>query len=176
MIWLDIVFLVPLLWGAYSGFKKGLIAQVLGLTSLFAGVWLGVNYQQMVSPFLIEKVQEKYLSISCFIVLFFSVIILGAITTKIMEKFANFIQLKLINKLVGLILGVLKISSFLVIAVSIIQTWDSQSIMIDQSTKENSLFFPVFNALCPSFICTMNCLIGNIFSIFFQSKMQFAKN
>ena len=156
MIWLDIVFLVPLLWGAYSGFKKGLIAQVLGLTSLFAGVWLGVNYQEMVSPFLIEKVQEKYLSISCFIVLFFSVIILGAITTKIMEKFANFIQLKLINKLVGLILGVLKISSFLVIAVSIIQTWDSQSIMIDQSTKENSLFFPVFNNIGNSIIPNLN--------------------
>ena len=156
MIWLDIVFLVPLLWGAYSGFKKGLIAQVLGLTSLFAGVWLGVNYQEMVSPFLIEKVQEKYLSISCFIVLFFSVIILGAITTKIMEKFANFIQLKLINKLVGLILGVLKISSFFVIAVSIIQTWDSQSIMIDQSTKENSLFYPVFNNIGNSILPNLN--------------------
>ena len=156
MIWLDIVFLVPLLWGAYSGFKKGLIAQVLGLTSLFAGVWLGVNYQEMVSPFLIEKVQEKYLSIICFIVLFFLVIILGAITTKIMEKFANFIQLKLINKLVGLILGVLKISSFLVIAVSIIQTWDSQSIMIDQSTKENSLFFPVFNNIGNSILPKLN--------------------
>ena len=156
MIWLDIVFLVPLLWGAYSGFKKGLIAQVLGLTSLFAGVWLGVNYQEMVSPFLIEKVQEKYLSISCFIVLFFLVIILGAITTKIIEKFANFIQLKLINKLVGLILGVLKISSFLVIAVSIIQTWDSQSIMIDQSTKENSLFFPVFNNIGNSILPNLN--------------------
>ena len=156
MIWLDIVFLVPLLWGAYSGFKKGLIAQVLGLTSLFAGVWLGVNYQEMVSPFLIEKVQEKYLSISCFIVLFFSVIILGAITTKIMEKFANFIQLKLINKLVGLILGVLKISSFLVITVSIIQTWDPQSIMIDQSTKENSLFFPVFNNIGNSILHNLN--------------------
>ena len=156
MIWLDIVFLVPLLWGAYSGFKKGLIAQLLGLTSLFAGVWLGVNYQQMVSPFLIEKVQEKYLSISCFIVLFFSVIILGAITTKIMEKFANFIQLKLINKLVGLILGVLKISSFLVIVVSIIQTWDSQSIMIDQSTKENSLFFPDFNNIGNSILPNLN--------------------
>ena len=156
MIWLDIVFLVPLLWGAYSGFKKGLIAQVIGLTSLFAGVWLGVNYQEMVSPYLIEKVQERYLSISCFIVLFFSVIILGAITTKIMEKFANFIQLKLINKLVGLILGVLKISSFLVIAVSIIQTWDSQSIMIDQSTKENSLFFPVFNNIGNSILPNLN--------------------
>ena len=110
----------------------------------------------MVSPFLIEKVQEKYLSISCFIVLFFSVIILGAITTKIMEKFANFIQLKLINKLVGLILGVLKISSFLVIVVSIIQTWDSQSIMIDQSTKENSLFFPVFNNIGNSILPNLN--------------------
>ena len=156
MIWLDFVFLVPLLWGAYSGFKKGLIAQVLGLTSLFAGVWLGINYQEMVSPFLIEKVQEKYLSISCFIVLFFSVIILGAITTKIIERFVNFIQLKLINKIAGLILGVLKISSFLVIAVSIIQTWDSQSIMIDQSTKENSLFFPVLNNIGNSILPILN--------------------
>ena len=34
MIWLDIVLLAPLLWGAYSGFKKGLVAQILGLLSL----------------------------------------------------------------------------------------------------------------------------------------------
>ena len=73
-----------------------------------------------------------------------------------MEKFANFIQLKLINKLVGLILGVLKISSFLVIAVSIIQTWDSQSIMIDQSTKENSLFYPVLNNIGNSILPNLN--------------------
>ena len=72
MIWLDIVFLVPLIWGAYNGFKKGLIAQVIGIISLLAGVWVGINCKELVTPFIIEKVQEKYLSISCFLVLFFS--------------------------------------------------------------------------------------------------------
>ena len=41
MIWIDIVFLVPLLWGVYTGFKKGLVSQVLGLVSIIIGIWIG---------------------------------------------------------------------------------------------------------------------------------------
>ena len=44
MVWLDIVLLAPILWGAYVGFKKGLIAQVLGLAGIAMGVWLGTQH------------------------------------------------------------------------------------------------------------------------------------
>ena len=156
MIWLDIVFLVPLIWGAYNGFKKGLIAQVIGIISLLAGVWVGINCKELVTPFIIEKVQEKYLSISCFLVLFFLVIIFGTMISKILEKFANFIQLKWINKLGGLVLGIIKISTFLVIAVSILKTWDSHTVIIDKSTKNNSIIFPILNNVGNAILPNLN--------------------
>jgi membrane protein required for colicin V production len=130
MIWLDIVLLAPLLWGAYTGFKKGLIAQILGITSLLLGVWIGTQHQELIKFLIIDKVQEKYLSISCFIILFFGIVILGAIVVKISEKFIKFIQLKLLNKIAGIVLGVVKILSFLVVIVFMIESWDIRSFII----------------------------------------------
>jgi membrane protein required for colicin V production len=144
MIWLDIVLLAPLLWGAYTGFKKGLIAQILGITSLLLGVWIGTQHQELIKFLIIDKVQEKYLSISCFIILFFGIVILGAIVVKISEKFIKFIQLKLLNKIAGIVLGVVKILSFLVVIVFMIESWDIRSFIIKKETKEASIVYPVF--------------------------------
>ena len=55
MIWLDVILLSPLLWGAYTGFKKGLVAQILGIISLVAGVWIGTHFQDLIEPFIAEK-------------------------------------------------------------------------------------------------------------------------
>lgn len=144
MIWLDIVLLAPLLWGAYTGFKKGLIAQVIGITSLVVGVWIGAQHQELIEFLIIDKVQEKYLSIACFVVLFFGIVIIGAIVIKIFEKFINFIQLKLLNKIAGIVLGVIKILSFLVVVVFMIESWDINSYTIKKDTKEASIAYPIF--------------------------------
>ena len=143
MIWLDIILLSPLLWGAYTGFKKGLVAQIIGIVSLVAGVWIGTHFQDLVEPFIVEKVQEKYLSTLCFIILFFATIIVGAVFSKIIEKFINFVQLKLLNKIAGVVLGMFKILSFLVIIIFIIESWDSQSLIINKTTKNSSLVYPI---------------------------------
>ena len=135
MIWLDVILLSPLLWGAYTGFKKGLVAQILGIISLLAGVWIGTHFQDLIEPFIAEKVQEKYLSTLSFIILFFITIIAGAIITKIIEKFINFVQLKLLNKIAGVVLGMIKILSFLVIIIFILESWDTQSFIIKKTTK-----------------------------------------
>lgn len=143
MIWLDVILLSPLLWGAYTGFKKGLVAQIIGIVSLVAGVWIGTHFQDLVEPFIVEKVQEKYLSTLCFIILFFATIIVGAVFSKIIEKFINFVQLKLLNKIAGVVLGMFKILSFLVIIIFIIESWDSQSLIINKTTKNSSLVYPI---------------------------------
>jgi len=143
MIWLDIVLLVPLLWGAYTGFKKGLVAQILGIFSLVAGVWIGTHFQHIIEPFIMDRIQEKYLSTLCFIILLFATIIVGAVISKIIEKFINFVQLKLLNKLAGVILGMMKILSFLVIIIFILESWDTQSFILKKSTKNSSVVYPV---------------------------------
>ena len=147
MVWLDIVLLTPLIWGAYTGFKKGLIAQILGITSLLVGVWIGTQHQELIEFLIIDKVQEKYLSIACFIILFFGIIILGAIIIKISEKFINFVQLKLLNKIAGVVLGIVKILSFLIVIVFIIESWDVNSFIIKRNTKEASIAYPIFKSI-----------------------------
>ena len=144
MIWLDVILLSPLLWGAYNGFKKGLAAQVLGIISLVAGVWIGTHFQHLIEPVIIEKVQEKYLSTLSFIILFFTTILIGAIITKIIEKFINFVQLKLLNKITGVVLGMIKILSFLIIIIFMLESWDTQSFLLKKTTKNSSVVYTVF--------------------------------
>ena len=156
MIWLDIILLSPLLWGAYTGFKKGLVAQIIGIVSLVAGVWVGTHFQDLVEPFIVEKVQEKYLSTWCFIILFFATIIVGAIISKIIEKFINLCQLKLLNKIAGVVLGMFKILSFLVIIIFIIESWDSQSLIINKTTKNSSLVYPILKNIGDLVLPTLN--------------------
>ena len=144
MIWLDIVLLVPLLWGAYTGFKKGLVAQILGLLSLSAGVWIGTQHQELIEFLVVDKVQAKYLSILCFVILFFSTLIIGAIIIKIIEKFINLVQLKFLNKIAGIVLGICKVLSFLIVIVFMIESWDSNSFIIKKKTKNTSIMYPIF--------------------------------
>ena len=145
MNWLDIIFLVPLLWGAFTGFKKGLIAQVLGLASIAIGVWLGAQYPEYVNPILKDKIDIQYLYIASFILVFLIVVISGAIIIKVLEKLVNLIQLKFVNKIGGIVLGILKVLMLLIIVVFVLESWDSKDIIIKKSVKENSIVYPILN-------------------------------
>tara|TARA_B100001287_G_scaffold70393_1_gene58003 strand:+ start:11750 stop:12265 length:516 start_codon:yes stop_codon:yes gene_type:complete len=144
--WLDIFFLVPILWGLITGFKKGLIAQVLGLASVVLGVWLGTQYPEYVHPFLKDKIDLQYLSIASFVLIFLIVVIAGALIIKLLEKLVNLVQLKFLNKIGGAILGVLKVLTFLVIIVFALEGLDSRQIIIKKTTKENSIVYPILNS------------------------------
>jgi membrane protein required for colicin V production len=145
VIWIDIVFLAPILWGAFIGFKKGLIAQVLGLASIGVGVWLGTQFPEYAHLILKDKVDVEYLSIASFIFIFLIVVITGAIIIKILEKLVSLVQLKFLNKIGGTVLGIVKVLAFLVIAVFIIESWDTENLLIKKSVKDSSVIYPVLN-------------------------------
>ena len=43
---IDVFLVVPLLWGAYKGFKKGLIVEVFSLVALVLGIIAAVYFPQ----------------------------------------------------------------------------------------------------------------------------------
>ena len=47
-MWLDVVLALPLLWGVYNGYQKGLISQVLGIISLAIGIYMGIHHGDLV--------------------------------------------------------------------------------------------------------------------------------
>jgi membrane protein required for colicin V production len=142
MNWIDILILVPLLWGAFNGFKKGLISQVLGTFGLIIGIWLGTQYPGLVEGFLKDFVNEEYLKIISFVVIFLAVVIVTALLSKLLEKVINFIQLKMLNKLGGVIVGVAKILLFMLIFVFILENWPTIGKLINSEQKSQSLVYP----------------------------------
>ena len=143
MNWLDIFFLTPIIWGAYLGFKKGLIAQILGLVSIIAGIWMGTQHPEHAISFLSDKIDVKYLSVTSFILTFTIVVISGAIITKVFEKVINFIQLKFLNKIGGVILGSFKVISLLLVFVFVLESWDFHSVVLKKSVKDESIIYPI---------------------------------
>ena len=141
MNWIDILIVVPLLWGGYNGFKKGLISQVFGTIGLIIGIWLGVNFPEMVEFLLKGKVDEEYLKIISFVVIFLSVVLVTALLCKFLEKIIDFVQLKIVNKLGGILVGGAKILLFMVILCFILENWDKYGNVISQEQKSSSLLY-----------------------------------
>ena len=42
--YLDIIFIVPLIWAGFRGFKKGLIIEVSTLIAFGLGIWGGIHF------------------------------------------------------------------------------------------------------------------------------------
>lgn len=145
MNWLDIVISVPLLLGAYSGFKKGLIAQVVGIIGLCIGIWAGTQHPEWTYFLIKDRVMDEYLSIVAFIILFLVVVFTAALITKAIEKIVNFVQLKMVNKIGGVLLGITKVLAFLMVAVFILEQWDKENFLIPQETKQSSVLFPILH-------------------------------
>ena len=140
-MWLDITISIPLLWGIYIGYKKGLVSQVLGVISLFLGIWIGTNHGDWIYFLIEEKVDIKY----SFAILFVAIVIIGLLLAKGIEKMLSFIQLKQLNKLGGVVFGLIKVLLFLLAGVYFFEKWDETNLILSQETKESSVLYPVMS-------------------------------
>ena len=69
---LDIVILVVLLYGSYTGFKKGLLIELFQTIGLFAAILLGLGLLDVASQYLVAFVgKSSLLPIVSFLVVFF---------------------------------------------------------------------------------------------------------
>ena len=47
MNYFDIIFVIPLLWGAYKGFSKGFVLEIASFVALGLGVWGGLKFSYL---------------------------------------------------------------------------------------------------------------------------------
>lgn len=59
---LDGFLLLPLAYGAWRGFKKGLIIEVFTLLAIFVGIYLAVRFSDALSNKINDNVGEEYSS------------------------------------------------------------------------------------------------------------------
>jgi membrane protein required for colicin V production len=152
MNYIDIVLGILLILAAIGGFKKGLIAEVASLAALILGIWGAIKFSHITSEFLVENfnLTTEYLNLISFVVTFVVIVILVHIVGNVVSKLVEAVMLGFVNKLAGLIFGVLKAALILSIILVLFDKIDEDVHILSESTKENSRMYEPIRSFAPS--------------------------
>ena len=138
---IDVVLIVPILWAAFVGFKKGLIIEVISLLALVLGIFGGIYLSDYIGELLKETISSEYLPIAAFGLTFIVIVILMYLIGRMLEKAINMVHLKLLNKIAGMIFGAAKVILIISILIMIVNSYDKKINFIPEEFKESSLLF-----------------------------------
>ena len=143
MNYLDILFVLVLIWGAWNGFKSGFILQLFTTLALFLGLYAGVHFSNFATRIIVEEFgsNSEYVPVIAFTITFLAVGAMVYFAGKAIERMLKVVQLSPLNKLAGMAFGLLKMCFFIGGAVMIVESYDERNDIIDSETKESSLFY-----------------------------------
>lgn len=146
MNYLDLLLLLPLLYGAYKGFTKGFIIEVATLLGLLLGVFIAIKYSYITEDFLRDflNISSKYLSYIALGITFLLVAIVIYLLGKLLTKVVDIIALGLVNKLLGTVLGVMKYFIALCVLLMIIDALNDKFHFLAEEARDKSLLFNPF--------------------------------
>lgn len=140
---LDIILLVPLLWLAYRGFKRGLIIELASLIALILGIFAAIHFSWFAGDLLKDyfNLEEKYLALVSFAITFIAVVLAVYAVGKLIEKVVDMVALGFLNKIFGAMFGVLKAALFLSVILLVLTSLDKNEKVLTPKAKENSVLY-----------------------------------
>lgn len=151
---IDIVIIIPLLWGFWRGFMKGMIMEAATLAAFFFGVWGGMH----LSESLAKLIRHWFDSTSAYIPLiafaFVFVLILMAVFAvgKMAEKFAEGVALGFVNKFAGGAFGMLKYLFLFSVLFFVLDEVEEKVKIVPDKMKAGSLLYEPVSAFAPAVI------------------------
>jgi membrane protein required for colicin V production len=146
---IDILILIPIIYGAYKGFKNGLIIEVFTLLALVVGLYAGIHFSDAVSKWLKDTFgwTSQYLPVISFTVTFLAIGAMVYFAGKAIENVVKAINLTPLNKFFGLFFAALKMTYFVSIGIVLIESYDEKSHFFPAEKKESSLLYNPFKKI-----------------------------
>lgn len=143
MNWLDAAIAVPLLFGAYKGWKRGLIFEIAMIIGLIIALYLGFKFSGIVSNFLNEQVESMkgitpYLS---FFLIFGTIILAFILLAKLLENILELTALSTFNNVGGALFGLIKFGFILSVLLWLIRTLEPGLKIIPEPIKTESILY-----------------------------------
>jgi len=154
MNYIDIVLVLLLVFSAIGGFRKGLIVELASLAALILGIWGAIQFSDITSEFLVENfnLETNYLNIISFIVTFIVIVILVHIVGNVVQKLVETVMLGFVNKLAGLIFGIIKAALILSIILLVFEEIDEDMNILPEKAKTESRMYEPIRSLAPSIL------------------------
>ncbi len=152
MNYIDIVLAILLILAAIGGFRKGFVAEVASLAALILGIWGAIKFSDITSEFLVEnfRLETDYLNIISFVVTFVIIVILVHIVSSAVTKMIQAVMLGFVNKLAGLVFGIIRAALILSIILVVFDKIDEDVHILSEETKGNSRMYEPIRSFAPS--------------------------
>ena len=143
---LDIILLLCFIPAIVTGISKGFVKQVIDLVAILAAAWAAFQFSKMLGPWLGQYItlDPSILNVVSFVLIAIVVAVLlhlvGALITNAMKA----LSLGFVNRLLGLIFGVLKVALILGLLILLFETLNSSLQIVKPEATANAV---VYNAL-----------------------------
>jgi membrane protein required for colicin V production len=146
---IDLIILIPLIYGAWKGFKKGLIMELFTILALLVGLYAAFHFSDKITEFIVGKTHENpgYLPAISFLLLFLAVGAMIFFGGKALEQVLKIAQLSMLNKGIGSLIGLIKWGYLVGCVLVFFQSLDQEEKIIPKKNKENAILYPVVTGL-----------------------------
>ena len=152
MNYIDLVLGILLLIAAIQGFRKGFIIELASLAALILGIWGGIKFSDFTANFITKHTgyHSQHLSTIAFIVTFIAIVILIHILAKMLDTVVKAVFLGFLNRLAGIIFGVLKFAVILSVLLLLFDDIDENVHILPAKQKEESKIYTPMKQVVPT--------------------------
>lgn len=146
MNYLDFIIAVPLLWGAWKGFQRGLVFEICMIIGMILGFYLAFKFSSLFEGLISKYIHNSgnMLPYITFFIVFICVILIMIFLAKFLEGLLKIGSLTTINKILGAIFGMLKFGIAVSVILSLLRPVDAKTGLMSAETKSQSkLYMPV---------------------------------
>lgn len=138
--YIDLIILIPVLFGLYKGYSKGLILSLATLLGLLLGIYGGVKFSHLTSKYLFENFQID-IPLIAFAVTFLLIVIGIYLLGKILDKFTDILALGLVNNFAGALFGGGKVVLILAVALLFFENANASFNFVENNVIEKSQLY-----------------------------------
>ncbi len=150
---LDLLFILPLLYGAYSGYHKGLLIELIGIAGFIVAIIVGFKFlgigMNVISPIIGEAMANRFLPYLSFTLIFFPTILLLNKFGWMLRRVLRFTILGTIDGFAGALLGIFTWLFGMSTCFWLLSTMD---VKLPKKLTDESLSYPFVRNFAPKII------------------------
>jgi membrane protein required for colicin V production len=149
MNYIDIIFLVLLALFSWQGFRRGFVIELASLAALVLGIYAALYFSGYVADFLSNSLSmgPQYVKVVAFLITFIVIVFLVYALGRLLEKLVDMVALGFVNKIAGVVFGILKGAVLISIVLMIINYFNEDFVSAEK--KEGSLLYEPIEGIAP---------------------------
>jgi membrane protein required for colicin V production len=152
MNWIDLVIVILLGLSVITGFTNGFVKEVASLAALILGIWGAVKFSTFTAAKLYEwfDMSGQYVGIIAFLVTFLIIVVIIHFIGVLADKFIDAISLGFLNRILGMVFGLLKSVLILSVIFVILNALDARHPFLPKEKIEQSRFYNPISDIAPA--------------------------